>query len=230
LDKQIEKKEGIMAKKAKSKKRKVAPKKTAETVHIVAIIDRSGSMYSIKEDAKGGFNKFLDEQKALPGKAVFTLAQFDDKYDIVHDCVPLKDVGHLTDKTFVPRGMTALYDAIGKTIAHIKSKNPFDGKKKQKVIVVITTDGQENASHEHTSDSVKVLISECRSNGWEFVFTACAENAMVAQNYVKCFAASTGIDATKCASSSRDGTQALYATMVKTVSDYRTGKRTEDEK
>ena len=80
---------------------------------IVCIIDRSGSMESIADDAVGGFNSFLESQKALPGEARLTLVLFYHELLFVHDSVELERVEPLDRQTFVPRGSTALFDAIG---------------------------------------------------------------------------------------------------------------------
>ena len=80
---------------------------------IVCIVDRSGSMHSIVDDAIGGFNAFLQEQQAAPGEATLTLALFNHGYQLVHDNVPIQDVAALDTDTYRPSGMTALLDAVG---------------------------------------------------------------------------------------------------------------------
>jgi hypothetical protein len=87
-----------------------------EKTHIICILDRSGSMGSIIGASISGFNEFLGKQKALPDKATITVALFDDQYNILYDNIDIKNAEKLTTSTWVPRGMTALYDAIGKTI------------------------------------------------------------------------------------------------------------------
>jgi hypothetical protein len=89
----------------------------AELTHITIILDRSGSMASVRDDAIGGFNTCVGEQKKLPGSATLTLVQFDGEYDVVHRAVKLEAVPLMTTDTFVPRGQTALYDAIGRAVA-----------------------------------------------------------------------------------------------------------------
>ena len=152
---------------------------TYRKVDMYAIIDRSGSMDSIKTDVIGGFNSFLTEQQTIPGEATLTYVQFDDKYDVVYDSIDIKDVVPLDNTTFVPRGMTALFDAIYKTIGTIKQKysttitSEIPG-----ILVMIMTDGLENASKEVTSyEQIKKLIEECRGYGWEFVFLAANQDA-----------------------------------------------------
>ena len=83
---------------------------------IAFVLDRSGSMNSIAGDAIGGFNTFLAQQQAQPGAAHLTLVLFDHEYLVPHDNVDIHSVPPLDDRTYIPRGMTALLDAIGRTI------------------------------------------------------------------------------------------------------------------
>lgn len=138
----------------------------AKPVEIVVVVDRSGSMESIRNDAIGGFNAFLEEQKGLKGKANLTLVLFDDKYEVVYDSVDIQDVEPMTRDTLVPRGMTAMNDAIGKSLSNLEVKNP------KKAIIVILTDGAENASKEWTGPQVKVKVEAAKTKGWEIVFLA----------------------------------------------------------
>ena len=125
-----------------------------EYSEIICVIDRSGSMHSIREDAIGGFNVFLEDQKAVPGEAFLTLVQFDHEYVVTIEAMDIKEVSHLTHKTYEPRGSTALLDAIGKSIA--STKKLIDGlsenARPKEVIFVIITDGGENASKKYSID------------------------------------------------------------------------------
>ena len=138
----------------------------AKPVEIVVVVDRSGSMESIRDDAIGGFNSFLNEQKAVKGKANLTLVMFDDQYEVVYDSVDIQDVQPMTRETLVPRGSTALNDAIGKSLANLEVKNP------KKAIIVILTDGAENSSKEWTGAKVKEKVEAAQTKGWEIVFLA----------------------------------------------------------
>lgn len=140
---------------------------------IAFILDRSGSMQSIRDDAIGGFNAFLAAQKEQPGEAAFSLILFDDHYDVVHDRVPLQDVPNLTNKTFVPRGYTALYDAIGKTVAAISARTA----EVDKVILVILTDGHENASREFSGPTIKGIIGRQQEKGWTILYLGANQDA-----------------------------------------------------
>jgi uncharacterized protein YegL len=154
------------------KKSKKAPKNT----RIFFILDRSGSMASIADETIGGFNAFVEAQKAVPGKATLSLVQFDHEYLVVHNGVPLQDVPLLDKTTFVPRGMTALYDAVGRTIAQFKDDNPKD----TKTIVTILTDGAENSSKEFTYSQISQMIKQVEADhGWEVMFLGANMNAQV---------------------------------------------------
>lgn len=140
-------------------------------VEIVAIIDRSGSMAEIQSDAIGGFNAFLEKQKQLPGEATLTLTLFDHEYLTPVAAAPLQTVEPLTDQTFVPRGTTALYDAIGRTLTDLLARSP------QRAIVVILTDGIENASREFGRDQVKDLITRAQDKGYQVLYLAANQDA-----------------------------------------------------
>ena len=89
------------------------------TTLLVLVVDRSGSMESIRDDMEGGIKTLLDEQAEEKGACLVTLAQFDDTYELVVEGVP---VAELEPYRLVPRGSTALLDAIGRTIGHVKGR------------------------------------------------------------------------------------------------------------
>ena len=140
---------------------------------IVFILDRSGSMSSLTTDTIGGFNSFIDTQKQEDGEAILTTILFDDQYEILHNGVDIKTVKPLTSKEYSARGMTALLDAIGKTINTVGERlnKTNEDDKPSKVIFVITTDGQENSSKEFTQSKVKEMIEHQTNNySWQFMF------------------------------------------------------------
>lgn len=138
--------------------------------HVTLLVDRSGSMMSIKEEAEGGIRAFIEQQAALDGvKVTLSLYQFDDEYSTVYEAVKAKDAPAYA---LEPRGMTALYDAIGKAIEDTKRALAGYEKKPSKVVVVIMTDGAENNSKEYKFEAVTKLIDERKAAGWEFVFLA----------------------------------------------------------
>ena len=106
---------------------------------ITIILDRSGSMESVKTDTIGGFNSFLSEQQKVTGEASLSLVQFDDQYEVVYLDKDINSADKLTEATFQPRGMTALYDAIGRTINSVGQRlsSTPENERPDKVIFVI---------------------------------------------------------------------------------------------
>jgi uncharacterized protein YegL len=147
---------------------------------IICIIDRSGSMATIKADAIGGFNTFLEEQKKLPGEATLTYIQFDTEYEVVHENTPLQTIQPIDGNTYQPRGATALLDAIGKTIdsAGKRLANMSEDQRPEKVIFAILTDGEENSSGKYTLSQIKEMITRQKDiYKWEFIFLAANQDA-----------------------------------------------------
>lgn len=136
------------------------------------IMDRSGSMGSIRPEAEGAINAFVKEQQKLPGKATLTFAQFDHNYELVFNNMPIAEV---TDVKLVPRGTTALLDAVGRTVVSFGESlaaMPED-ERPGKVLVVIVTDGYENASHDWTKPKIKELLTEQQEKwNWEIIYLA----------------------------------------------------------
>ena len=140
---------------------------------MVFILDRSGSMGPLEEDTIGGYNSLLKKQKDEKGEAVVTTVLFDDRYEVIHDRANIKKVKPLTSKTYYARGCTALLDAIGKTISNVgnRYKYALDDEIPEKTLVVIITDGYENASREFSQPQVKKMIERQKEKyGWEFLF------------------------------------------------------------
>lgn len=151
---------------------------TNEKTHIICILDRSGSMSSIMDDSIGGFNDFLKKQKELPDEATITVALFDNEYELLYDNVDIKKAKELTRNEWFPRGTTALYDAIGKTInSELTRFNKMDVEKPSKVLVCVVTDGYENASTEYNRDNIKKLIKDCENDDWNFIYLAANQDA-----------------------------------------------------
>lgn len=176
-------------------------------------------MSSVRTDTIGGFNTFLQEQKKTPGEATITLTQFDNEYEVVYALKKIADAPELTIATFVPRGSTALLDAIGRTIneAGASYSKMAEADRPERVIVVILTDGQENASHEFTRDQIFKMVKEQRENWkWEFFFVGANQDAIQA-------GMSIGISGTKsmnyCASAV--GTQNTFKSLSHSASSYR---------
>lgn len=136
---------------------------------VLAILDRSGSMQSVRDEAIGGFNAFLGEQQKNPDPAKITLVLFDHEYLPVYEAKDLPLADRLTPETFVPRGSTAMNDAIGRTLHEQGARIKVEGWA-EKVIVCLVTDGHENSSKEFSQAAVQALVKEKEALGWSFVF------------------------------------------------------------
>ena len=139
---------------------------------LVFILDRSGSMGGLESDTIGGFNGMLQKQKKEEGEANVTTVLFDDQIDIIHDRFPIDVVKPLTEEDYYVRGCTALLDAVGSTVKkveNIQNRLPEE-LRAEKIIFVITTDGQENASQEYSAKMVKKMIEQNQEKGWQFLF------------------------------------------------------------
>ncbi len=148
--------------------------------HIAVILDRSGSMESIASAMQNGLRSFLSEQKSVEGKCRVTIAQFDHEYELLHNDVSLRKISP-SSLFLIPRGSTALYDAIGETLTSLDrsiNRAPLS-KKPDKVIVVIVTDGFENASMRWNKMQIRDLINKCQKNEWEFTFLGANQDAIM---------------------------------------------------
>jgi uncharacterized protein YegL len=132
-------------------------------------------MTSIASDVVGGFNEWLEAQRALEGDARVSLVQFDsdDPFEVTIDGVPLREVTSLSRAAFQPRGMTPLYDAIGQMVGRVDAEIANLDERElpaEDQVVVIITDGEENDSREQTRADVFAMIEDRKKQGWVFVF------------------------------------------------------------
>ena len=157
-------------------------KSQGDRTHICMILDRTGSMESIKQDTIGGFNSYIAAQKSLPTPATFTLVQFDsqDPFEVIHKFTDIQMVPDLTGQTYMPRASTPLYDAVGRGINDLKAGLGAlpEALRPKKIVMVIVTDGQENASREFTGAQVRKMIADAKEAGWQFVFLSADESAI----------------------------------------------------
>lgn len=140
---------------------------------IIYILDRSGSMGGLESDTIGGFNSMMEQQKKTGEKAVVSTVLFDDVCEVIHDRVPIEKVEKMTDKQYYVRGCTALLDAVGGAIHHIGNVHKYarEEDRPEKTIVVITTDGMENASCKYSRDKIEKMVKrQQKKYGWEFIF------------------------------------------------------------
>lgn len=150
---------------------------------MVFILDKSGSMSGLEADTIGGFNSMIEKQKKEPGSAYVSTVLFSDRSTVIHDRVNIADVPKLTDRDYVVNGCTALLDAIGDSIKHIRDIHKYARPEDvpEHTVFVITTDGMENASHSYDYDKIKKMIEKRKEkNGWEFMFIGANIDAVAA--------------------------------------------------
>jgi len=150
----------------------------SDLTHLYFLLDRSGSMQSIKTDTEGGFAAFIEEQRRAVGECRVTLAQFDDQYEIVFADTPVADVGRLN---LQPRGSTALLDAMGRLITEAGAALAAlpEDQRPGSVVVAIMTDGLENASREWTHTAVKALVEQqTTAYQWQFLYMGADQDAI----------------------------------------------------
>ncbi len=193
-----------------------------DLTELVFIIDRSGSMNGLEDDTIGGFNSMLAEQKAVEGDAVVTTVLFNDHCKFLHDRIDIQAVAPLSREDYVPHGSTALLDAIGMAMHKIREvqHNTMEEYRAEKVLFVIITDGQENASRHYTLDMIRERIDHQKKKyGWEFVFFGANMDAVAE-------AAKIGIDAghARNYSASHAGMQSAYSSMSAMSTAFRTGR------
>lgn len=185
---------------------------------MVFILDRSGSMAGLEKDTIGGFNSLLEKQKKEKGKALVTTMLFDDDFTLVHDRQPIHRVAPLTEEQYFVCGCTALLDAIGLTISHIKKARKEMPKEERpdRTIVVITTDGMENSSRHYNYAKIKHKIEKCKKKNWEFLFLGANMDAIGE-------AAKFGIDADRAVRYECDGegTRKNYDVLGETITRAR---------
>lgn len=148
---------------------------------ISVVLDRSGSMAPLVPDTIGGFNTFLAEQQKAPGNAVLTLATFASDYTLVHDCVPIKEVPRLTVSSYQTGGYTALLDAIARTINATGAKLAAmpESERPSQVLLVVITDGEENASKEFAHAKVFEMIKHQQERySWSVVYLGANQDAI----------------------------------------------------
>ena len=191
------------------------------------ILDRSGSMGGLESDTIGGFNGMLMKQKKEEGEANVTTVLFDDQIEVIHDRFPIDIVKPLTDADYYVRGCTALLDAVGSTVKkveNIQNRLPEE-LRAEKIIFVITTDGQENASQEYSANMVKKMIEKNQEKGWQFLFLGANMDAVEEAEKI-------GIRRTHAASYKNDakGVKLNYAVAGKVLSCMRRDDCSMEEK
>lgn len=143
-----------------------------KNTEIIFVIDASGSMSHLVGDTIGGFNGFIESQKALEGKATLTTVLFDSSWRVLHDGIDLHEVKPMTTSDYIAGGMTAMLDAIGETINRVQDRHDELGEEKpDNVLFVITTDGEENSSKNFKKSQIEKMIKhQTKGHGWKFMF------------------------------------------------------------
>lgn len=188
---------------------------------ITIVLDRSGSMESIKDDTVGGYNRFLSDQQKADGEGLLTLVQFDDRYEVHSNAINLKSAEPLNNQTFQPRGATALLDAIGRTIETTgkRLEAMAEADRPAKVVFVIITDGHENASQRYTQNHINDMISHQRDTyKWEFVFLGANQDAITTATGFGIAAASAMTYAANSV-----GTSNAFGAVSRNIASYRVG-------
>lgn len=193
----------------------------ANLTDITVVLDRSGSMQSVWDDTIGGFNTFLQGQKDADGEATLTLVQFDHEYNVVYDNINIQDVVPLNRETYVPRGNTALLDAIGRSVVTTgeRLKNTPEEDRPSNIVFVILTDGFENGSREYQRSQINEMIKhQTDTYNWDFVFLAANQDAIATGS-------SLGFGAGNSMSfaSNSVGTKAVYDTISASMANLRGG-------
>ncbi len=190
----------------------------ADLTHLYFLLDRSGSMQSIKTDTEGGFAAFVDEQRKAAGECRVTLAQFDNEYDVVYSGTPLAEVPPLD---LQPRGSTALLDAMGRLITSAGAELAAlpDAERPGTVIVAVMTDGYENASREWTHPAIKSLVEQqTKDYCWQFLYMGADQDAIEVGTRL-------GVDAAYSVTYGRGKTKEALAGAAGKISRLRSARR-----
>jgi hypothetical protein len=187
---------------------------------LLLVIDRSGSMSSIRDDMVGGLNDLIEEQKKQPGLLTINLVQFDNQIELLHR---LADPASVTIK-LKPRGGTALYDGIGVGINTLQADIDAlpEHARPGTVQVIVVTDGAENSSSEYSGQVIKKLITEkSATNTWDFMFLGANQDAVMK-------AAELGIsrESSLTYAANSGGVHNMTSSAARYVSDRRRGSGT----
>ena len=188
---------------------------------IVFILDRSGSMAGLEADTVGGFNAMLERQKKEEGTALLSAVLFSNDSEVLYDRVDLRKVEPMTDAQYRVGGCTALLDAIGGAVHHMRNVHKYarEEDRPAKTVFVITTDGMENASRRYTYDEVRRMVKDAQEKyGWEFLFLGANMDAIAAAKHF-------GIPEKRAVRYACDseGTVLNYKVVSDTVACYRKG-------
>lgn len=191
--------------------------------HVTFVLDSSGSMAKIRDDTIGGFNVFLEDQRDEPGEATVTLYDFNTSVHRVYRGTPIENAPPLDEETYTPGGRTALYDAISTAIIETERRieNHSESGRPENVVVVVLTDGLENAS-ETPQDRVRTLVENHRKeHDWEFLFIGANQDAALTATNMG-MAAGNSLDMAH----NDDGARAAYQSTSDSIRRARRGGTT----
>ncbi len=193
---------------------------------LIFILDRSGSMAGLESDTIGGFNATIKDQKEIEGETRVTTILFDNFFEVLHDRIDLQDILPLTNKEYFVRGSTALYDAVAlgiNKILNVQRQTKAESRA-DKVIMVITTDGYENASRETSGKMLHKMIEDCKEKGWEFLFLGADIDAQAV-------AESIGIDRRRSSNFVKDsiGVGVQFSSLNQVIRSMRNGEEVGEE-
>jgi len=191
-------------------------------MELIIILDRSGSMESIRLDMIGGFNNFIKEQLKIPTECKVSFYQFDThepRVEMVYEQRDLKQVFPLTKETFVPRGGTPLYEAVAVVVKKVGERlaQTSEDQRPEKVLVVIITDGEENSSQGWTAEQVKQIIEHQEEKyKWEFVYLGANQDAWLVGGNL-------GFKSSSCLAyvATKGGTDAMWSSLSDKTAKYR---------
>lgn len=181
-----------------------------EYTHLTLVVDRSGSMAEVCDEAQNGINALIADQFALDGKLTVTLAQFDNAFETV---------ARMSAEPFafslVPRGMTALLDAVGMEVQRTGEDLASlpENERPGRVLLVVVTDGHENSSHEYTIERVRSMLAlQKEKYGWEVQFLGADDAAWQGE--------SLGVATTRYANTGA-GNAAVFASVSDSMTAFR---------
>lgn len=193
-----------------------------DLTEIIVVLDRSGSMDRVREATIEAFNGYVASQSSGEGEILFTLIQFDHEYEAVMTGEPIRGVAPLTSAKYIPRGSTALYDAIGRAIKETGERYSqlLEEERPGCVIFVVQTDGFENSSRVYSSAQINAMISEqCHRYSWQFVFLGANQDAIASAGQVGIAA-----DAALSYDANAACTQAAFKALAECTSEFRRGR------
>lgn len=187
-----------------------------EKLNIRLVLDRSGSMNACKTETIDSINEYIASIQKESLEGIFTLSLFDNNsIDIAISRLPIRKLKSLSYDFLQPRGGTPLYDAIGAAVLDLSSFNFVENEKK---VLVIVTDGYENASQEYTSEAIKRLIEEKTEEGWLIIYLGADHNAFYQSR-------SMGFEFEKTLHYAKEDSRDAFKSVATRTSEYYRGDR-----